>query len=349
MRGGSKTRSGARLHLRHHWARRLKLAIILLVLFATILLILSAVRATLFEYSDPSPPEEAEQSRSTEQSQPEPVSETSSERVLDEAWATAVTEDPSPSLAAPGETLEFGRKIALTFDDGPDPITTPAILDILRAYGLKSTFFIYGARAERHPDLIKRIVSEGHTLGNHTYYHRNMTKLTPDLILKELQDTQAVVDQVLGSHSRMTLFRPPCGTSYNAEADKLPVFQKIMREQKIYPVMWNVDSRDWTLEGYPEGIVDVIARSTPEDGGVILLHDTQPQTVDGLPGILDYYLVADFEFTDVRNLLAEKYGVDREGIQPDLDPFQDRAIPLPDGPGEGVPEDISSLADCLTH
>jgi hypothetical protein len=117
----------------------------------------------------------------------------------------------------------------------------------------------------------------------------------------------------------------------------------------MYPVMWNVDSRDWALEGYPEGIVDVVAQSTPEDGGVVLLHDTQPQTVVELPGILNYYLVANFEFTDVRNLLAEKYGVDPEGVQPSLDTLQARAIPQPEDSDEDVPGDITSLADCLTN
>ena len=238
--------------------------------------------------------------------------------------------------------MEFGHRIALTFDDGPDPITTPAILDVLRAYGLSATFFVYGARAERHPELIQRIAGEGHTLGNHTYHHRDMAKLPADLMVKELQDTQVVVDQALGSHSQMTLFRPPCGAPYNTEAEALPLFQRVMQEQGMYPVMWNIDSRDWALEGYPDLIVDNVAQSTPADGGVILLHDTQSQTVDTLPRILDYYIAADFEFTEVRNLLAEKYGVEPEGIAADSSTLQPGVIPQPGDPG-----DVSYMADCL--
>jgi len=312
-------------------------------------LILFAGGAILFEYDSSSPSEEADQSRPAEQPRPEPSSETKSGQGLDEAWATAIAEDPSPSLATPGETMEFGHRIALTFDDGPDPVTTPAILDVLRAYDLEATFFTYGVRAERHPELVERIVSEGHTLGNHTYHHRDMARLAPDLMLKELQDAQSVIDQALGAHSRVTLFRPPCGAPYNTETDKLPLFQRVMREQKTYPVMWNIDSRDWALEESPSSIVDNIVQSTPEDGGVLLLHDTQPQTVDELPEILDYYIAANFEFTDVRGLLAVKYGVDPEGVEADPNTLQPGTIPRPDGPGEGISEDVSSLADCLTY
>jgi peptidoglycan/xylan/chitin deacetylase (PgdA/CDA1 family) len=217
----------------------------------------------------------------------------------------------------------------------------------LRAYNLKATFFVYGARAERHPELIQRIVSEGHALGNHTYYHRDMTRLTPDLMQKELQDTQAAIDRALGAHLRVTLFRPPCGAPYNTETYGIPIFQEVMREQKMYPVMWNIDSRDWALGSSPGLIVDNVAQSTPGDGGVILLHDTQPQTVDALPGILDYYVAASFGFTDVRSLLAEKYGVDPEGIEPDPDASRPRGTQRLDDPGEDVPADVTSLADCL--
>lgn len=115
----------------------------------------------------------------------------------------------------------------------------------------------------------------------------------------------------------------------------------------MYPVMWNIDPRDWALEGHPDLIIDNVAQSTPGDGGVILLHDTQPQTVDALPGILDHYVAADFGFTDVRNLLAEKYGVDAEDIEADADALQPGEIPQPGDSSEDVPDGVSSLADCL--
>jgi peptidoglycan-N-acetylglucosamine deacetylase len=284
-----------------------------------------------------------------EQSRPEPPPAVKPGQSVDEAWAAATAQEVSPSLATPGETMRFGHRVALTFDDGPDPTTTPAILDILRDHNLKATFFVIGARAEQHPELIQRIVSEGHTLGNHTYYHRDMTKLPPEQMLKELRDTQAVISQVLGSHSQVTLFRPPCGAPYNTETDMLPSFQGFMQEQKMYPVMWSVDSRDWALRDQPDLIVNNVVQNTPEDGGVILLHDTQPQTIDALPGIIDRYTAANFEFTGVRDLLAEKYRVEPDGIEPDPNASQQPgATSQLSVPGGDAPDNLNSLAECLT-
>lgn len=245
--------------------------------------------------------------------------------------------------------MGFGHQIALTFDDGPDPSTTPAILDILHNYNIKATYFVVGARAEQHPDLINRIVSEGHTLGNHTYYHRDLTKLTPEQVLEELQDWQAVIDQALGHHSQVTLFRPPCAASYDAEPAKLPSLEETLREQKMYRVMWTIDSNDWALRDQPESIVTNLAQSTPEGGGVILFHDTQPQTVEALPKILDNYKEAGYKFTTVRDLLAEKYGVDPGSIEADSNAPQAETIPPLKPSGNNVPEELSSLAECLTY
>jgi peptidoglycan-N-acetylglucosamine deacetylase len=270
------------------------------------------------------------------------------DRVVDEAWAAAIAQDASPSLATPGETMEFDHRIALTFDDGPDPVTTPAILDVLRDYHVKATFFVIGARAEQHPELIERIVGEGHALGNHTYYHRDLAKLGPESMQRELQDTQAVIDRALGRHSRTTLFRPPCGAPYNTDINELPAFQEAMREQQMYPVMWTIDPRDWALEDQPESIVANLSQSTPEAGGVVLLHDTQPQTAEALPEILDRYGAAGFGFTGVRDLLADKYAVDPKGIEADPGTPQPGSSPLSEASGENYPGDLAALSECLT-
>ena len=111
----------------------------------------------------------------------------------------------------------------------------------------------------------------------------------------------------------------------------------------MYPVMWNIDPHDWALGDQPDSVIGSVAQSTSEDGGIVLLHDTQPQTADALPGILDYYTAANFKFTGVRNLLAEKYGVNPDGIQASAEVQQPEATPQP-----GVSGDLSSLAECLT-
>jgi peptidoglycan/xylan/chitin deacetylase (PgdA/CDA1 family) len=321
--------------------------------YAAISFLVLLALGSLLAYGRSFPSEEAEQSQSAEQPQlveqprPEPPA-TEPDRDVDEAWATALAQDASPALATPSETMAFDRRIALTFDDGPDPVTTPAILDVLRDYHIKATFFVIGARAEQHPELIERMFDEGHALGNHTYYHRDLTKLVPESAQRELQDTQAVVDRALGRHYRVTLFRPPCGAPYNTDIGKLPAFQEAMREQQMYPVMWTIDPRDWALGYQPESIVTNLSQGTPEAGGVVLLHDTQPQTAEALPKILDYYAASGFEFTGVRDLLADKYAVDPDGIQAEPGPRQPDSSPTPQGGENNYPGDLSALSECLT-
>jgi peptidoglycan/xylan/chitin deacetylase (PgdA/CDA1 family) len=341
MRRSSKTRLHARRSSRNRRNRRFG--------YATFsFLILLALGLALLGYGCSFPSEEAEQSRGVEQSRPEPPMAPEPDRGVDEAWTTAVAQDASPTLATPGETMAFDHRIALTFDDGPDPVTTPAILDVLRDYHIKATFFVIGARAEQHPDLIERMVSEGHALGNHTYYHRDLTKMAPESMQRELQETQAAIDRALGRHYRITLFRPPCGAPYNTEIEKLPAFQEAMREQQMYPVMWTIDPRDWALGEQPESIIANLSQGTPEAGGVVLLHDTQPQTAEALPKILDHYAAAGFEFTGVRDLLAGKYLVDPKGIDAAPGTRQPGSSPPPEGSGDNYPGDLAALSECLT-
>jgi len=130
--------------------------------------------------------------------------------------------------------------------------------------------------------------------------------------------------------------------------DKLPAFQEAMRRQQMYPVMWTIDSRDWAVENQPESIIDNLVQSTPEGGGVVLLHDTQPQTVEALPKIIDRYGTANFEFAGVRDLLADKYGVDSNAIEADPNTPPPDTIPQPEVSDNNPPWDLGSLAECLT-
>ena len=116
----------------------------------------------------------------------------------------------------------------------------------------------------------------------------------------------------------------------------------------MYPVMWTIDSRDWALENQPETIVDNLIQSTPEDGGVVTLHDTQPQTAQALPKIIDRYSAANFEFSGVRELLADKYGVDPNGIEADPRAPRPGTISQPDVSNHNSPWELNSLAECLT-
>jgi peptidoglycan-N-acetylglucosamine deacetylase len=219
---------------------------------------------------------------------------------MDQVWSAAIAQDPSPNLAAPGEPLSSGRKIALTFDDGPDPHATPLILDILRKHDVKATFFVIGRYVAEHPELVRRIVEEGHTLGNHTYNHFDMSYLSPGQMRRELQSTQEAVDEALGYHYPMVLMRPPYGEPYFENPRMLPVFQEVVREQELFVVIWTIDQPEMVVQ-------DEVSKGTEENDRVLLLHDTGQQTVDALPKIIDHYNESEVQFTDVKELLADKY------------------------------------------
>ncbi|WP_233568081.1 polysaccharide deacetylase family protein [Cohnella faecalis] len=102
------------------------------------------------------------------------------------------------------------KQVALTFDDGPDPTDTPRILDLLKKYDAKATFFVMGRKAEEHPDILRRAAAEGHELANHTFTHRMLdSSFTAEQIRKEIVDTQETIFAATGVRAR--LFRPPGG------------------------------------------------------------------------------------------------------------------------------------------
>ncbi len=231
---------------------------------------------------------------------------------MDKVWTAAQAQDPSPDLASPGEPASSGHKVALTFDDGPDPHTTPLILDTLRKHDVKATFFVVGRYVAEHPRLVRRIVEEGHTLGNHTYNHLDMAYMRPLQMRQELLSTQEAVDEALGYHYPMVLMRPPYGEPYFNNPSMLPVFQRVVRGQELFVVMWTDDSQDWLLTNRPQKVVQNVVRDKASKGRggtdrVLLLHDAHQQTVNALPQIIDHYEESGAQFTDVNELLASKY------------------------------------------
>jgi peptidoglycan/xylan/chitin deacetylase (PgdA/CDA1 family) len=226
-------------------------------------------------------------------------------------WAAAVAEDPSPDLAV-GGVGTYGNKVALTFDDGPDPRTTPLILDTLRERGVEATFFVVGRQVAENPGLLRRIVAEGHAVGNHTYDHADMSGLSVAQMRGELLSTQEAVDDALGYYHQMALMRPPFGNPYIDGSEALPAFLGVAREQRLFPVTWTVDPSDYLLGDDPGAIVRAVARADESSreskaDEVVLLHDNQRQTAEALPGVIDHYQNSGRGFVGVDELLADKY------------------------------------------
>ncbi len=179
-------------------------------------------------------------------------------------------------------------KVAITFDDGPDPVWTPRVLDLLAARGVKATFFVVGRNAEEHPDLIRRIVAEGHEIGNHSYTHGNLAEMPEWRQRLELGATERLIEAETGR--RTTLFRPP----YNADATpsdlaELAPLAFAEKELGYTVVLEKIDPQDWARPG-----ADVILQRVKEQrrgGSIILLHDAggdRSQTLAALPLILDW-------------------------------------------------------------
>jgi len=165
--------------------------------------------------------------------------------------------------------------VALTFDDGPNPDSTPALLAALAEHRARATFFIWGAHAVRHPDHLRAVHSAGMWLGNHSQTHPYLTRADLATVLEELSGAQQAVQTATGTLP--TLFRPPYGDTDDG-------IRAAAGEFGLTEVLWSVDTRDWAGVSADE-IVD--AASSVEPGGVILMHDGgYRSTVEAVPRIL---------------------------------------------------------------
>lgn len=187
--------------------------------------------------------------------------------------------------------------IALTFDDGPDPRYTPVILDYLRRYDAKATFFVIGRNAERFPDLLRRVVREGHEVGNHTYSHPlRLRQEDGGEIARELRKTEELVAALTGYQTRV--FRPP-GGAYNAQL--IATAKSLGYEIIIWS--WTTNPSDAYAPGAPKIVQRVTENATP--GDIVLLHDANGhlQTAVALPDILRILSEKGFRFVTVSELL----------------------------------------------
>ncbi len=152
-------------------------------------------------------------------------------------------------------------QVALTFDDAPDTTFTPQVLDVLKKHQVRATFFLVGAQAEKHPEMVKRIVREGHVIGNHSYSHKLFTKLSDDLFQSQVLQTQQALKRLIGYAPR--LLRPPYG--------EITESQLLWASERGYRIVnWNVDSLDWKQLGQEKVTSNILTNVKP--GSIILQH-----------------------------------------------------------------------------
>lgn len=202
------------------------------------------------------------------------------------------TMQESARLVYQGQESTSCKRIALTFDSGWIYEYTPALLDILSEAGVVATFFNRGKWAEANPDLLKRMVKEGHLIGNHSYTHPYMDKLSLAEVAKEIAQASIVLEELAGY--KPWLYRPPYGSCS-------PTIRQALAEHGyVYSVMWTIDTHDWKDPGVQYIANRVI--NNAKDGAIVLMHVGAPQTLQALPVIINWLKDKDFEFVLVDEL-----------------------------------------------
>lgn len=201
---------------------------------------------------------------------------------------------PGTQLSYSGVKGVNGPFIAITFDDGPHASNTPRLLDMLSSRGIKATFFCVGTNVARYPNIVRRIVADGHEMANHTWNHPKMSSLGDSAIRSELDRATAGIVNITGNAPRM--YRPPYGAITARQK------QLIMSEYGYPTILWSVDPQDWQRPGPAVVTSRILAQTKP--GAIILVHDIHPPSVDAMPATLDGLLSRGYRFVTVSQLIA---------------------------------------------
>ena len=186
---------------------------------------------------------------------------------------------------------EERKKIALSFDDGPHPAYTEQLLDGLKKRGVKASFFVTGEHAALHPDIIRRMSSEGHLIGNHTYTHIQLNGSNREQFKEELLHTNEVIAEITGEE--VLYVRPPYGSW-----DKT-----LEAELNMFPVLWTVDPLDWCSSSVSDIVRRVVREA--EENDIILMHDYYDTSVTAALEIVDELLAEGYELVTVEEILFD--------------------------------------------
>lgn len=182
-------------------------------------------------------------------------------------------------------------KIALTFDDGPDPTHTPQLLEGLAKRGVKASFFITGKNAESYPELVRQMHEAGHLIGNHTYSHLQLNKKNREAFRAELVRTNEIIKEITGEE--VVFVRPPYGSWDKSFEEELNMF----------PVLWTIDPLDWCSNDVACVINKVIPKV--KENSIILMHDEYASTVTAALQIVDELQKQGYEFVTVDEILFD--------------------------------------------
>ncbi|WP_149400227.1 polysaccharide deacetylase family protein [Dictyobacter arantiisoli] len=215
--------------------------------------------------------------------------------------AAAKAGTPAPTTPAQARVIGQGRsdlpKIALTFDDGPNPTYTPQVLSILAQHHVHATFFAIGNQVQSNPNLVKQAIGDGNVVEDHTWDHPDLTKLTPAAISKEVTSAADAVQKATGQ--RPGLLRPPYGSVNATVRAQVAALNMTM-------VIWNVDTVDWSRPGVAS--IENTALNNAHNGSIILMHDgggDRSQTVAALPHIITTLQQRGYQLVTVPDLLHD--------------------------------------------
>jgi peptidoglycan/xylan/chitin deacetylase (PgdA/CDA1 family) len=195
------------------------------------------------------------------------------------------------------------RRLALTFDDGPNDPHTLRLLDVLARHNVRATFFMVGSFVEQRPEIARAVAAAGHAIGNHTHTHPNLIFHSGSVVRRELQDCERVLDDAGVVHA--SLFRPPFG-------GRTPIVLRTARDMGLEPIMWSVTAQDWKPHS-PEKIAQLVHRQVL-GGDVILLHDgghlsmgaDRSASVRATELIIQRYQGEGYEFVTIPEMMKAK-------------------------------------------
>lgn len=244
-----------------------------------------------------------------------------------------------PKVLPPGSSTTYsrvsnvrGKYLALTFDDGPHPSNTRRLLDILAKRNVKATFYVVGKNVNRYPSLIRRMVREGHEIGNHTWNHPNLNKQSRSKVQEELARTGKAIHRVSGIRPRT--MRPP----YGAFRQEL---RNWTRNQFGYPtILWSVDPKDWKDRNASTVTRRLVSGAKP--GAILLAHDIHKSTIDAMPSTLDQLLRKGYQFVTVTQLIQLGKGAVSRPIVHQRPPASLTRQPVVNGGSSGLPPAIGA-------